>query len=262
MMKHNSSFDKQTLGPIVEPSPRWIRVKFAGLFIANSRHALLHRQYGGGGKLPTYYFPRQDVTHALLKPAVENSSTSDIKYFDLAVNGTTLTNAAWQYTEPPPELIDLKNHYCFDWDRMDAWYEEEEQIFVHARDPYSRIDVLRSSRHVCIKLNDKTIADTHHPHLLFETGLPTRFYLPKDDVNMELLVPTDFSSQCPYKGTARYWSIDTGDQQLANCVWCYPEPIPECPKIKDLLCFFNEHVDIYIDGELEERPQTQWSISN
>lgn len=212
--KQNTNLGKQTLGPIVEPTPRWIRVKVGGQIIANSRNALLHRQYGGAGKLPTYYFPKEDVNHDVLMVSKDTSDTGGIQFFNIITNDSELIDSAWSYIDPPAELAELKNYYSFEWNSMDAWYEEEEQIFVHARDPYSRVDVLKSSRHVCIKIGDKSVADTHRPYLLFETGLPTRFYIPKDDVNMHYLIPTELQTQCPYKGIARYWSIDTGDQIL------------------------------------------------
>jgi uncharacterized protein (DUF427 family) len=120
--------------------------------------------------------------------------------------------------------------------------------------------VLASTRYVRVEIAGETVADTQRPFLLFETGLPTRYYIPREDVRMDLLEPTDQTSRCPYKGIARYWSARVGDKTLKNAVWCYPDPIPENPKIKDLLCFFNERVDLYVDGELQERPLTPWSV--
>jgi uncharacterized protein (DUF427 family) len=97
------------------------------------------------------------------------------------------------------------------------------------------------------------VAETHRPVLLFETGLPTRYYIPKQDVRMDLLVPTATVSRCPYKGVARYWSGQIGDEMIEDIVWSYPAPIPECPKIENLLSFYNERVDLYVDGVLQER---------
>jgi uncharacterized protein (DUF427 family) len=138
---------------------------------------------------------------------------------------------------------------------MDAWYEEDEEVFVHARDPHKRVDVLESSRHVVVRVGGEVVAETKRPRLLFETGLPTRYYVPREDVRMELLHPSDRQTQCPYKGTASYLSTESEP----DVAWFYPEPIPEQPRIKDLIAFFNERVDIEVDGEPVERPSTQWS---
>jgi uncharacterized protein (DUF427 family) len=132
-------------------------------------------------------------------------------------------------------------------------------VFVHPRDPYHRVDVVHSSRHVKVVVDGEVVAETTRPRLLFETGLPTRYYIPKLDVRMDLLQPTDSVTACPYKGRARYWSVRVGDRTLKDLVWSYPAPIPECPKIEGLLSFYNERVDIYVDGELQPRPKTQWS---
>jgi uncharacterized protein (DUF427 family) len=142
---------------------------------------------------------------------------------------------------------------------MDHWYEEEEEVFVHPRDPYHRVDVLASSRHIRVELAGQLVAESSRPHILFETGLPTRYYLPLADVRMELLEPTETHSRCPYKGLASYWTARVGEEVFADIVWCYPEPIPECPKVKDLLCFFNERADITVDGQPLPKPKTQWS---
>jgi uncharacterized protein (DUF427 family) len=116
-----------------------------------------------------------------------------------------------------------------------------------------------SERHVEVAIDGEIVASSRHPHPLFETGLPTRWYLPAVDVRQDLLVPTTTATRCPYKGTARYWSVLVGDREHRDVVWSYPEPIPECPRIKDLLCFFNEKVDLTIDGEPQPRPITPWS---
>ena len=153
----------------------------------------------------------------------------------------------------------LAGYFAFDWHAMDAWYEEDEQVYVHARDPYKRIDVCHSSRHIEVFVGGEKVADSRRPRLLFETGLPTRYYLPKEDVRMDLLVPSASHTQCPYKGVASYYSIQAGGQLYPDLVWYYPFPIPECPKIENLLAFYNEKVEIVVDGEREARPQTQWS---
>ena len=133
------------------------------------------------------------------------------------------------------------------------------KIYIHARDPYHRVDVLNSSRHIKVAIDGVTVAETKRGRLLFETNLPTRYYIPKEDVQMDLLVPSMHRSQCPYKGVASYYSVKVAEKTHDNIVWYYPFPIPECPKIENLLCFYNEVVDIWLDGELEVRPKTHFA---
>ena len=124
-------------------------------------------------------------------------------------------------------------------------------MFVHPRDPYHRVDTIPSSRHVRVEVDEVTVAETTRPFLLFETGLPTRYYIAPEDVKMELLEATNTHTVCPYKGTASYWSVKTEASVRNDIVWSYPEPIAEIPKIKGLMSFYNEKVNIYVDGELE-----------
>ncbi len=246
------------VGPPVERSARWVRVKYGGEFIANTRNALLHRQYGPG-HLPTYYFPKKDVRRDLLQRSDEEDPEAPVVFWNIQIGNLKTERAAWTYQHPPRPLAPLHGYISFDWDRMGAWYEEEEEIYVHARDPYKRVDVMPSSRHVRVELDDRTIADTHRPTLLFETGLPTRYYIPPGDVHKEYIQPSDLQTRCPYKGQASYWSVKIGDKIHTNIVWGYPDPIPENPKIRGLVCFFNEQVDLYVDGVLQPRPKTPWS---
>jgi uncharacterized protein (DUF427 family) len=121
------------------------------------------------------------------------------------------------------------------------------------------VDTLRSSRRVDVRLRGELVASSVRPLLLFETSLPVRYYLPFEDVRSELFVASDLVTMCPYKGTARYWSIRVGDAVVPDIAWSYPDPIPENPKIKDLVCFFNERVDLTVDGVPQERPDTPWT---
>lgn len=248
--------------PFVEPSLRRVRVKFGGAIIADSKRPLLLCRYGPGqlpGYLPTYYFPQEDVRMDALTSSAPGEQDDRVAYQTIRIGDHVADRAAWIVRDPPAELAPLHNSVSFTWERMDAWYEEEEEVFVHARDPHKRVDVLASARHVQVMIAGETIADTRQPYLLFETHVPTRYYIPREDVRMDLLTPTTHTSRCPYKGIAQYWSVTLGDQTVENIVWSYPDPIPENRKIKDLLCFFNEEVDLSVDGELEPRPLTPWS---
>jgi uncharacterized protein (DUF427 family) len=242
-----------------EDSPRRVRTYLNGVPVADSTHMklLLEKK-----RLPQYYFPREDVNMDLLVESdkqAEDENKGPATYYHVKVGDQTAENAAVAYLSPPEGAPDVSGHIQFDWNSMEAWFEEDDQIYKHARDPYKRIDVLNSSRHIEIKIDGVTVADTHRPRLLFETGLPTRFYVPKLDVDMELLTPTETHSVCPYKGTASYYSVTVDGKTYDDYVWTYPLPIPECPKVENLLCFYNEKVDVYVDGELQERPKTNWS---
>ncbi len=143
--------------------------------------------------------------------------------------------------------------------KIDAWFEEDEEVFVHPRDPYHRVDVLESSRHVKVTVNGEVVARTERPKILFETGLPPRYYIPPEDVRTDLLTPTDKKTSCPYKGVASYWSVEASGERAEDIVWGYPEPIAAVEKIRDHLSFFNEKVDLEVDGEEQGKPRTQWS---
>jgi uncharacterized protein (DUF427 family) len=243
-----------------EASPRRVRVKFNGETIADSTraHLLFETRH-----LPVYYFPRADVRMDQLT-ATDHHSFCPYKgtasYWTIRVGDKTSENAVWGYPEPYDEVAAIQDFVAFYWDRVDGWYEEDEEIFVHPRDPYKRVDAIASSRHVEVIVGGEVVADTRRAKFLFETRLPTRYYIPPEDVRMELLVPSDKATQCPYKGKARYHSVKAGGEVYPDIVWYYPEPIQECPKIKGLLAFYNEQVDeIRVDGVAVLKPVTPWS---
>jgi len=239
----------------VEASERWVRVKLGGETIADSKEPLLLIGYGPD-LLPTYFFGKECVRMDLLSAPFEKEGK---RFWTVCAGDKLAHGAAWEYIDPPAAMAALKDQFTFEWSKMDAWYEEEEEVFVHARDPHKRVDVMPSSRHVKVVIAGTTIAETSRPRLLFETSLPTRFYIPQEDLHMEFLQPSEKRTRCPYKGEAIYWSVKIGEQIVEDVVWSYPSPIPENPKIKGLLCFFNEKVDLYVDGELQARPYTPWS---
>ena len=143
--------------------------------------------------------------------------------------------------------------------QLDAWFEENEEVFVHARDPYTRVDALPSSRHIEVKIDGVTVANSTKPTLLFESGLPTRYYLPLPDVRMDLLHPSELETHCPYKGAANYFSVELDGQLHEDIMWYYKYPVEESSRIAGMVSFYNEKVDVYVDGELEERPQTHFT---
>ncbi len=243
----------------VAPSPRWVRVMFNGETIASSKRPMLLVETG---HRPVYYFPREDVRMDVLEPTATRTHCpykGDASYCSIRVGDRVSEDAVWSYEEPFPDQQDVRGHIAFYWDRVDAWYEEADLLHKHPRDPRHRVDVLESSRHIQVAINGQTVADTHRLRILFETGHPTRYYIPPEDVRMDLLEQSDLHTRCPYKGEASYWTARIGDQELKDIVWGYQDPIAECPRIRGHLSFFNEKVDVTVDGKPEARPITSWS---
>jgi uncharacterized protein (DUF427 family) len=241
--------------PFVEPTARRIRVRLGDQLIADSDRAQLLVQYGPAG-LPTYYLPREDVRPDTLVD--ETTGRAGQRTWSVRAGRKQADAAAWTHEDPTGPMAALADHVTFSWRQLD-WYEEDERVIVHARDPHKRVDTLRSSRRVQVFVAGEEVAVSVRPLLLFETGLPTRYYLPFSDVRTELLEASDTVTICPYKGVARYWSLRVGDTFVRDAAWSYPDPIPENPKIRDLFCFFNERVDLVVDGKALERPLSPWS---
>jgi uncharacterized protein (DUF427 family) len=238
-----------------EDSPRRIRATLGGETVVDSTHAKLLHEHG---HLPIYYFPQDEVRMDLLVPSDRHTRCpykGEASYWSVHAGGKVAEDAVWSYPEPLPDAPPLAGYMAFYWNKMDEWFEEDEPAIVHARDPYHRVDVLPSSRHVRVSVGGQVVADSTGALALFETGLPTRWYFPREDVREDLLAPSDTSTGCAYKGFASYWSL--GDEQ--DLVWSYAEPQREVEPIRDRLAFFNERVDIEVDGEPQERPVTQWS---
>lgn len=240
---------------LIEPTPRWLRVKVEGEWIADSKRAVIVNE---AGRLPVYYFPLEDVRADLLRKNerheyCEHKGTAD--FWDIVVNGRVIENAVWGYPHPEADSAGLEGYVTFVWNAVDHWYEEEEEINTHPRDPYTRIDTIPSSRHIQVYLNGKLVADSARPVILFERGLTPRYYLPLEDIRTEYFTPSDTKTRCPYKGEASYLSADVDGKHYEDIVWSYQEPVPELPKIKGLYSFYNENVDLLtIDGEAWELP--------
>ena len=242
-----------------EDSPRRIRGVFAGETVVDSRHAKLLHEHG---HLPVYYFPREEVRTDLLEPTARSTRCpwkGEASYWSIVVGGCTAENAAWAYLDPLEEAPPLAGHIAFYWHAMDEWFEEDEPAIVHARDPYHRVDILDTSRHVRVEVAGETVAETRRARVLFETSLPPRWYIPPDDVSSDVLVHSEGRTGCAYKGYASYYSVHAGGEVADDLVWYYPDPRPEAARIAGYLAFFNERADIYVDGELQQRPTTQWS---
>jgi uncharacterized protein (DUF427 family) len=229
----------------VEHGSKRVRAYLGGELVADTTHPLLvwEKPY-----YPTYYFPAADVQAELRADGgvAHSPSRGDGITFSVRAGDTEAAGAAIRYEDSPFE--ELRDAIRLDWAAMDAWFEEDEQVFTHPRDPYTRVDILPSSRHVRIEVDGVTIAETSKPTLLFETNLPVRYYLPKTHIRMDLLTPTESTSHCPYKGDAEYWSLALGDSVKADIAWSYRTPLPESQKIAGLISFYPEKVELYVDG--------------
>jgi uncharacterized protein (DUF427 family) len=235
-------------------SGRRVRARLAGIDVADSTRALL--VWEPGRPVPLYAFPRDAFRADALRPtegAPERAHPLSAA-FAVTAGDRTAEGAAWTYAD-----LDLAEHVALDWNAMDAWFEEDDEVFVHPRDPFHRVEVRGSSRQIRVESGDTVLAESDRPVMLFETGLPTRFYLPPEDVQMELLESTATLTSCPYKGEAVYWSARVPGGLRQDLVWSYPHPLPEVDGIRDRIAFFNERVDLTVDGDLQDRPRTSWS---
>src|SRR5579864_1404391 len=244
---------------IFERTPRRIRVEVNSVFVADSTHAMIKIETS----IPVYYLPLSDIRRDLLVPTDHTKfcpRKGRARFWSIKVDKHVAENAVWNYPEPLPDSPPIAPYAAFVWDRVNHWYEEDEEIFRHPRNPYKRVDAIRSSRRVQVILCGSVVADTNRAVFLFETGLPTRYYIPREDIRACTFEPSERQTRCPYKGVAAYHSVIIGKQRYPDLVWYYPDPIEECPKIAGLISFFNEKVDaILVDGEIMEKPSTPWS---
>jgi uncharacterized protein (DUF427 family) len=239
-----------------EPSPKWIRGYLAGELAVDSRNALLVWE---GPHYPVYYFPAGDVRAELVgvgeRDTVEGLGEAELLTVKVAT--ATAERAARRYPDSP--VRELREAVRFDWGAMTEWLEEDEPVYTHARDPHKRLDILASSRTIRVELDGVTVAESHRPRILFETGLPPRYYLPLTDVRMDLLRPSATQTHCPYKGAASYWSVETPTRVHHDVVWIYRAPLPENQKIAGLAAFYDEKVDVFLDGEKQRRPRSPFT---
>lgn len=230
----------------IEPCHKRVRAFFAGQVVADTVSPMLVWEVP---YYPTYYIPASDVGTGLLTSTGrtrQSGRLGDAELYTVRVGGREAVDAASRYPASPIEA--LRELVRLDWKAMDAWFEEDEQVYTHARDPYTRVDILPSSRHVRVEAGGVTVAESRRPHLLFETGLPVRYYLPKVDVRLDLLTPSATVTHCPYKGRAEYWSLRVGETTHEDVVWSYPTPLPESERIAGLMSFYDDKLDVYIDG--------------
>ncbi|HWX75567.1 MAG TPA: DUF427 domain-containing protein [Solirubrobacteraceae bacterium] len=239
-----------------ERGAKRVRAYLGGELVADTMRPLLVWE---APYYPTYYFPAEDVREELFEPEgtrEHSPSRGDGELLTLRAGGREAPGAAVRYEDSPLEL--LRGTIKLRWDAIDAWFEEDEEVFTHARDPYTRVDILASSRHVRVELAGVTVAESLSPRLLFETGVPVRYYLPKTHVRMDLLRRDELVTHCPYKGSAESYSVLTEGSVHENVAWSYATPLPESMKIAGLVAFYNEKVDLFVGGVLQERPHTKF----
>ncbi|XVU23503.1 DUF427 domain-containing protein [Actinoplanes sp. CA-054009] len=237
----------------MEPSPRRVRATLGGRVVLDTTRAVYLWEIPA---FPQYYVPIEDVASDVIvdEEHEQHLSRGRARRLGLRANGVHRPAAARHYVES--KLPGLEGLVRFEWDALDAWFEEDEEIIGHPRSPYHRVDALRSTRTVRVELDGVVLAESSSPVLLFETGLPTRYYLDRTAVDFGALTHTDTSTVCPYKGrTSDYWSVG-GRPDLA---WSYGQPFPAVAAIAGLVAFYNEKVDTYVDGRLLERPVTPFS---
>jgi uncharacterized protein (DUF427 family) len=243
----------------VERGRKRVRAYLGGEVVADTVRPLLVWEVP---YYPMYYFPLDDVRTERLADSGETTHTpsrGDARLLDVrGGRGVVREKAAARYDDTPVE--ELRGTVRLEWDAMDTWLEEDEPVYVHPHDPYKRIDILSSSRRVRVEVEGVTLAESDQPRVLFETSLPPRYYLPMSDARLELMQPSKTVTGCAYKGYAHHWSFVMPDgRELPDLAWTYWTPLPEGMKIAGLVCFYDEKVDVFVDGELQVRPRTHFS---
>lgn len=223
--------------------PRRVRAQFSGAVVLDTTAGkLLHES----NLLPVLYVPDGDLDESLLVPTDKRTHCpfkGDAAYWSVHADGRTAENAVWAYPEPLAEVSWLRGHRAVHFDAMDRWFDEDEAVAGHLRDPYHRVDVRDSSRPVRVRSGDTTVARSTRAKVLSETGLPNRYYVPRDDVVVELQ-PSGTSAVCPYKGTSAYWSVVTPDATLDDAAWSYAEPLDDAARVDGHVCFVHEGLTV------------------
>ncbi len=243
----------------VEPVPRRIRAVVGATTVLDTTRALYVWEWA---HYPQYYIPLADVDGDLLvsEGVTQHSPRGHVELHALQVGSIHRAHAARLLRAS--SVDGLSNTVHLEWSALDAWFEEDERVFVHPRSPYTRVDALRSTRSVRVELEGVVLAESTSPVMVFETGLPTRYYLDRTDLDFTYLLPSDTVTACPYKGsTSGYWSVRVRDDIHPDLAWCYDFPTRQLLPIAGLIAFYNEKTDIYLDGLLVPRPRTHFSRS-
>lgn len=241
----------------VEPVPRRIRAMVGDRVIVDTKRALYVWEWPN---YPQYYIPVTDIDASVLvdEQHEEHLRRGTAKRLGIRVDDDHRPGVAHRYTDS--DIDGITGTVRFEWAALDSWFEEDEEVFVHPRNPYTRVDALRSTRTVTVSLDAVELARSSSPVMVFETGLPTRYYFNRTEVRFEHLVGSDTVTSCPYKGqTSGYWSVRLGDRTIPDLAWAYDFPTRQLLPIAGLVSFYNEKTDIEIDGEPLDRPNTHFS---
>jgi uncharacterized protein (DUF427 family) len=236
----------------LEPVRRRMSVELGGSMIARSDDAVILFE---PARYPVAYFPIDDVDQTALQPSDHESTHPDLgktRWFNVVGgDGESKRRGAWSHVDPPAQAAALRGTVAFAWHAMDAFYEEDERILGHAADPYHRVDIRRTCRHLVVQHEGRVVADSNAPLVLYESGFAPRWYVPRADIAADALRAVEGQTFCPYKGLASYYDI--GDAR--NAAWSYRAPFAEVARVADLVSFYPKKVRITIDGErLEEAP--------
>ena len=222
---------------LMHPFPRRVRAEFAGRTVLDTTGGQLVHE---SNLLPVLYVPTSDLSSDALVPSDHTTHCpfkGDATYRSLQVGERVAENAVWTYPEPTPDAQWLRGYSALYWNSADAWYDEDEQVFAHLTDPYTRVDVRPTHRHVVVRYEDTVLASSDAPTVLSETGLKNRWYLAPEDVQVPLR-PSTTRMRCPYKGESSYWSVTLPDgTEIPDAAWSYPDPLPESSRIAGLLSF-------------------------
>lgn len=228
----------------LQPVPRRVRAEFAGTTVLRSdRVQALHET----GSMQQWYLPRQDVEPGLLVDSptrTQDPNKGEASYWHVVVGDRRAEDAAWSYPTQGPHAPDgLAGLVAFDHDKLDRWFEEDQELLGHPRDPFHRVDTRRSSRTVEVRADGELVARSARPLAVFETSLPVRWYLPREDVPAPL-TGSDTASVCPYKGVASYWSLP-GHPDAA---WSYEEPLGEALQARGMVSFAGDGIEVTVTG--------------
>jgi uncharacterized protein (DUF427 family) len=243
----------------VQPVPRRIRATLAGHTVFDTRRAVYVWEWP---HYPQYYVPRADVADGILVPEGERQDGELAEFEMHGVQAGDVYRAGAARFAVASKIEEVRDTVRFEWAALDSWFEEDERVFVHPRNPYARVDALRSTRNVRVELHGVVLAQSSAPSLVFETGLPTRYYLNRTEVNFEHLRPSDTVTECPYKGiTSGYWSVELAGEIHRDLAWTYDFPTRQLLPISGMIAFYNEKVDLIVDGRLLDRPLTHFGAA-
>jgi len=249
----------QSITPVnhMEPVPRRVRARLGGKVVLDTSRAVYLWEWA---PYPQFYIPAEDVDPAVLVVSDEPRKGSRGSYRRVGLRVGEITKAAAGRLYTDDSLPGLSGLLRLDWDAVDSWFEEDEEVFVHPRNPYARVDAVRSTRSVRVEVEGVVLAESGSPVMVFETGLPTRYYLNRTEVDFTHLRPSDTRTACPYKGrTTGYWNVEALGRTYPDLAWSYDFPTRQLLPIAGLISFYNEKVDIFLNGQPVDRPITHFS---